>query len=207
MVPKDGAGLFSFGIRQAEREETPQYDANFALYSAPPGTWQRMPVYFYADAEAAAPALDTVLALTHGDRYKALPGYQVMNHHYHMDLGQRLLAAGSLDADIPDLHAIKSLGINIVSQIDSIVEGGGRGSARTDPLAITRASVEGARRHSDTDFLVMPNQEYTAARSAATPTCCFRTRCTGRRAGRPGSRCSRPTRSTVACTTSAAPTT
>ena len=118
--------LFSFGIRQAEREETPQYDANFALYSAPPGTWQRMPVYFYAGAEAAAPALDAVLALTHGDRYKALPGYQVMNHHYHMDLGQRLLAAGSLDADIPDLHAIKSLGINIVSQIDSIVEGGGR---------------------------------------------------------------------------------
>ena len=157
---KDAAGLFSFGVRQAEREETPQYDANFALYSAPPGTWQRMPVYFYAGAEAAAPALDAVLALTHGDRYKALPGYQVMNHHYHMDLGQRLLAAGSLDADIPDLHAIKSLGINIVSQIDSIVEGGGRGSTRTDPLAITRASIEGARRHSDADFLVMPNQEY-----------------------------------------------
>jgi hypothetical protein len=157
---KDGAGSFSFGVRQAEREETPQYDANFALYSARPGTWQRMPVYFYASVDAAPAALDPVLALTHGDRYKALPGYQVMNHHYHMDLGQRLLAAGSLDAEIPDLQALKSLGITIVSQIDSIVEGGGRGTARTDPLAITRASVEGARRHSDADFVVMPNQEY-----------------------------------------------
>jgi hypothetical protein len=157
---KDSPDLFSFGVRQAEREETPQYDANFALYSAPPGTWQRMPVYFYAGAEPAPASLDAVLTLTHGDRYKALPGYQVMNHHYHMDLGQRLLAAGSLDAEIPDLHAIKSLGINIVSQIDSIVEGAGRGTARTDPLAITKASVEGARRHSDADFLVMPNQEY-----------------------------------------------
>jgi hypothetical protein len=77
-----------------------------------------------------------------------------------MDLGQRLLAAGSLDAEIPDLQALKSLGITIVSQIDSIVEGGGRGAARTDPLAITRASVDGARRHSDADFVVMPNQEY-----------------------------------------------
>ena len=157
---KDAAGSFSFGIRQAEREEAPQYDANFALYSARPGTWQHMPVYFHASADAATPALDAVLALTHGDRYKALAGYQVMNHHYHMDLGQRLLAAGSLDAEIPDLQALKSLGINIVSQIDSIVEGGGRGTARTDPLAIAKASVEGARRHSDSDFLVLPNQEY-----------------------------------------------
>ena len=157
---KDAAGTFAFGIRQAEREETPQYDANFALYSARPGTWQRMPVYFYASADAAQATLDPVLALTHGDRYKALPGYQVMNHHYHMDLGQRLLAAGSLDAEIPDLQALKSLGITIVSQIDSIVEGGGRGAARTDPLAVTKASVDGALRHSDADFVVMPNQEY-----------------------------------------------
>jgi hypothetical protein len=43
-----------------------------------------------------------------------------MNHHYHMDLGQRLLRAGSLDAEIPDLQALKALGINIVSQIDSV---------------------------------------------------------------------------------------
>ena len=156
---KDGAGSFSFGVRQAEREETPQYDANFALYSARPGTWQRMPVYFYASADAAQAALDPVLALTHGDRYKPLPGYQVMNHHYHMDLGERLLAAG-LDAEVPDLQALKALGITIVSQIDSIVAGGGRGAARISPLAVTKASVEGALRHSDTDFIVMPNQEY-----------------------------------------------
>ena len=157
---KDAAGVFAFGVRQAEREETPQYDANFALYSARPGTLQHMPVYLFASADAAQPSLDQVLALTHGDRYKALAGYQVMNHHYHMDLGQRLLAAGSLDAEIPDLQALKSLGITIVSQIDSIVEGGGRGGARLNPLAVTRASVDGARRHSDSDFVVMPNQEY-----------------------------------------------
>jgi hypothetical protein len=156
---KDGDASFSFGVRQAEREETPQYDANFALYSARPGTWQHMPVFFYASAEPAHATLDPVLALTHGDRYKPLPGYQVMNHHYHMDLGQRLLRAGSLDAEIPDLQALKALGLNIVSQIDSVGTGGGRGGG-PDALAITAASVEGARRHSDRDFLVMPDQEF-----------------------------------------------
>jgi hypothetical protein len=190
---KDSDATFSFGIRQAEKDEAhPQYAGNFALYSARPGTWQHMAVYFYASAEAAAATLDPVLAFTHGDRFKALPGYQVMNHHYHMDLGQRLLQAGSLDAEIPDLHALKSLGINIVSQVDSVGfqtqpagrggapesgrggapeagrgaapgreggPGGGRGG-RGDVLAITAASVEGARRHSDKTFLIMPNQEH-----------------------------------------------
>ena len=110
-----------------------------------------------------------------------------MNHHYHMDLGQRLETAGSLDASIPDLVALKALGINIVSQVDSIVSGtegtppgavypGGQrveppsappvaaaAPARprgADPLQVRYNSIEGARRHSDTDFLVMPSQEY-----------------------------------------------
>jgi len=157
---KDTDRSFSFGVRQAEREETPQYDANFALYSARPGTWQHMPVFFYASAEPAQATLDPVLALTHGDRYKPLAGYQVMNHHYHMDLGQRLLRAGSLDAEIPDLQALKALGLNIVSQIDSVGTGGGGRGGGPDVLAITAASVEGARRHSDRDFLVMPDQEF-----------------------------------------------
>lgn len=158
---KDSDTSFSFGIRQAEREEGPQYSANFALYSARPGTSQRMAVYLYVSAEPAQTTLESVLAFTHGDRFKPLPGYQVMNHHYHMDLGQRLMRAGSLDAEIPDLQALKALGINVVSQIDSVgTAGGGRGGAQADPFAITAASVEGARRHSDKDFLVMPNQEY-----------------------------------------------
>src|SRR5206468_11866630 len=80
----------------------------------------------------AQAAYQSALAFTHGDHYKALPGYQVMNHHYHMDLGQRLGAAGSLDADIPDLVALKALGINIVSQIDSV----GGGAEGTPPGAV-----------------------------------------------------------------------
>ena len=159
---KDSATAFSFGVRQAEQED-PQYLANFALYSARPGTWQRMAVYFYPTAEAAEPTAERALAFTHGDRFKALPGYQVMNHHYHMNLGQRLLSSGSLDTAIPDLQAFRALGINIVSQIDSVgFRGGrgGRGGPRPGALDIAVASIEGARRQSDKDLLVMPSQEF-----------------------------------------------
>jgi len=155
---KDSETSFSFGIRQAEHEESAQYQANFALYSAPPGSIQRMPVYFYANAGPVAATTEAVLAFTHGDRYKPIPGYQVMAHHYHMDLGSRLRQSGSLDTKISDLDAIRALGINIVSQIDSVFVGRSTG-VRVDPLKVISDSVEGAHRNSDKGFLVMPDQE------------------------------------------------
>ena len=55
---KDTGARFAIGIRQAEREEEERYLANFALYSAPPGSVQRMPVYFYVSGGDAQSALD-----------------------------------------------------------------------------------------------------------------------------------------------------
>jgi hypothetical protein len=206
---KDGDATFSFGVRQADHEDESENQANFALYSARPGSLQRMTVFLYPSADAAAATYDAAFRFTHADHYKAVAGYQVMNHHYHMDLGQRLGTSGSLDAHIPDLVALKALGINIVSQIDSVGGGaegtppgavypgarpvaappptaaagrggapgtlppggrgagpggnagaGGGGRGRGDELQIRYNSIEGARRHSDENFLVMPSQEY-----------------------------------------------
>lgn len=184
---KDTDGTFSIGIRQAEHEDVSENQANFALYSARPGTTQRMTVFLYPSADTAEATFERAASFTHGDRYKPLPGYQVMNHHYHMDLGRRLGEAGSLDADIPDLVALKALGINIVSQIDSVGLGGENppvgavypgyppvqplpaaspaaaaapARPRVDELQIRFNSIEGAKRHSDTNFLVLPAQEY-----------------------------------------------
>src|SRR5215475_13448585 len=50
---KDTETKFGIGVRMAESEEDPQYVENFALYNAPPATWQKMSVYFYAAAETA----------------------------------------------------------------------------------------------------------------------------------------------------------
>lgn len=188
---KDSDATFSFGVRQAEHEDESENQANFSLYSARPGTLQRMTVFLYPSPDSAEVTFERAAAFTHGDRYKPLPGYQVMNHHYHMDLGRRLGDAHSLDADIPDLVALKALGINIVSQIDSVGLGvenppvgavypGGKpvaapapvpaaavsagnapaGRPRVDELQIRYNSIEGAKRHSDRSFLVLPAQEY-----------------------------------------------
>lgn len=123
---KESASSFSFGVRQAEGEESVAEEArgiedrsqNFALLSARPGTWQRMPVYFYASAEAAPRAIDSALAFTRGDRFQALPGYQVMATHFHMGLVRRARRAGGLDARVPDLEVMKAAGITIVAPID-----------------------------------------------------------------------------------------
>jgi hypothetical protein len=127
---KEGAASFSFGVRQAEREESVADEGrgaedrsqNFALRSARPGTWQRMPVYFYVSAEPATHAIDSALAFTRGDRFKAVPGYRVMATHFHMGLVARVRRAGGLDARIADLEVMKAAGITIVAPIDG---GGG----------------------------------------------------------------------------------
>jgi hypothetical protein len=185
---KDSDKTFSLGIRQAEHEDESENQANFALYSARPGSTQRLTVYLYPNADGGQATQAAALAFTHGDHYQPLAGYQVMNHHYHMDLGQRLGQANSLDAAIPDLVALKALGINIVSQIDSVGgsestpegavypgarpvagRGAGPGAAPAaaagrgrsgDQLQIRYNSIEGAKRHSDPTFLIMPSQEY-----------------------------------------------
>ncbi len=170
---KDSETSYAIGIRQNDHEDLSEGQANWALYSARPGTQQLMTVFLYPSLSSGQDAAKQVLAFTHNDHYEPLPGYQVMQHHYHMDLGQRLIDAHNLSAFLPDLQAIKSLGVNIVSQIDSVMVSGfsptGVATApppprpgappRRDQLPITAASVEGARISSDKGFLVLANQE------------------------------------------------
>jgi hypothetical protein len=161
-VRRDTPEQFSLGIRQAESESEEEFAENWALYSARPGTEQLMPVFLYPDAGTAAEAISRVLAFTRNDRFATLPGFKVMNHHYHMDLGERLLESGSIATRLPDLVAIRATGIDIVSQIDSVSLGSRpmRANARPrDELAIRDASIKGAKLHSDRDFLVLANQE------------------------------------------------
>jgi hypothetical protein len=156
---KDSESTFSFGMRQAENEEDPQYHHNFALYSARPGTWQRMPVFFYVSADPAAATLESALAFTRGDRFKPLPGYKVMGAHYHVGLVDRLRKSGSPDTRLNDIEAAKAVGIDIYGVIDGPRHAGfnARGDTRLQALA---DYYEAARRHSDRNFLIMPNTEH-----------------------------------------------
>jgi hypothetical protein len=154
---KDSATTFSFGMRQAEKEEDPEFYHNFALYSARPGTWQQMPVFLYVSPQAGQATLESALAFTRGDRFKPLPGYKVMGTHYHVGLVDRLRESGGMDNRLNDIEAVKAAGIDIYGVID-----GARGASDSEDFLKGLAEYyDAARRHSDKNFLIMPNDENT----------------------------------------------
>jgi hypothetical protein len=187
---KDSDTTFSFGVRQADSEAEPSVAGrgpedtrqNFALYSARPGTWQRMPVYFYVSTEPGQATLQAALAFTRDDHYKPLPGYQVMATHFHTSPVPRARALGGLDVKLPDFEVMKAAGVNIFAPIGGGgggfgggengggrgagggraggAGGGGRGGANPGARLQALADYyEIARRHSDKNFLIMPNHE------------------------------------------------
>ena len=165
---KDSDSTYSFGVRQPDAEAHPEEMGrgeedtrqNFALRSARPGTWQHMPIYLYVSATPADGAARGALAFTRDDRFKALPGYQVMATHFHTAMVGRLRRLGGLDARLPDLDVVKAAGINIFAPIDG--SGLGFGTPREDRLKTLAEYYEAARRHSDKNFLIMPNEEGAA---------------------------------------------
>jgi hypothetical protein len=158
---KDDDKRFAIGIRQPDREESEQYRDNFALFNAPPETWQHMAVYFYVDAKPAEPTRNAVLAFTHGDSFKPLPGYKTLVNHFHLDFTGRLRQSGSLDTPMQDLAAMRSLNLNIIGLSDFHFE-----LARMDPGPLRfkdqKDYFEACRRASDKDFLVLPWEEPSA---------------------------------------------
>ena len=115
---KDGDTQFGMGVRQAEGEEVQRYVENFALHNAPPGTMQRMAVYFLASPDSAEATREAVMAYTHGDVFKPVAGYKTMVNHFHLRFTERLRASGSLDNTFEDLMVMRAAGINIVGLSD-----------------------------------------------------------------------------------------
>jgi hypothetical protein len=127
---------FGFGVRQAE---------DGALRNARAGSLQRMPVYFYVSPGRADAAHRGAAAFTRGDRFKTLPGYQVMASDLHMNRVAREREAGR-GAKVPDLEVLRAAGITIAAPVDE----GGSFKAQADYYAA-------ARRLSSASFTVMPN--------------------------------------------------
>ena len=166
---KDSDTSYAFGVRQAEGEEDPSWQGhgpedrrqNFALYSARPGTWQRMAVYFYVSPDSGQATIQSALAYTRDDRYKTIPGYQVMATHFHTGMVRRLQQLGGLDQTIPDFDLMKGAGVNIFAPIDG--GGGGAGAGgRGDRLKNLENYYAAAKKHSDKNFLILPDEENTA---------------------------------------------
>jgi len=158
---KDNDTSFGMGVRQAEQEGVAQHATTFELYNAPPGTMQRMGMYFYLSPAAAAPTREAVMAFTHGDTFKPLPGYKTMVNHFHIATTKRFQGEGSLDGEARDVAAVKALGVNILGNSEFHGEGlrldtgAGRFIDQTDYGLVSA-------KFSDTDFLVAPWEEPSA---------------------------------------------
>ena len=173
---KDGPGAFAIGARMSENEqpyrpyglseelwekrahEARHHIHNFALYNAPPGTEQQMPVYFYLSAEDSRATHQAVLAYTHNDTYKPLNGFQVMVSHFHFHFSEQLTDSGSLDTQPSWASVFRALGVNIAILADFHSD-----SHPTDPGPIRfkeqQVYFEGCRRVSDDGFLMIPGEE------------------------------------------------
>ncbi|MDP9171066.1 MAG: hypothetical protein M3N54_10655, partial [Acidobacteriota bacterium] len=173
---KDSQASFAIGVRQPDREEGYKpYGVsdelwnrrvgesrgelqNFALYNAPPGTMQRMPVYFYLSPEDGRATQQAVMAYTHEDVYKAMPGFKVLVSHFHFHLNEQLTDAGTMDFQPTWLNTFRALGINIAILADFH---GDSHATDTGKVRLDEQKVyfEGTRRFSDRDFLLIPGEE------------------------------------------------
>lgn len=173
---KDSETSLSIGVRQPDKEvgakpwgvsdlvwnrrvsESRSHLHNFALYNAPAGSTQRMPVYFYLSAGDAKSTQQTVMNLTHDDVYKPLPGFKVMVSHFHFHLNEQLTDAGTIDFEPTWLPVFRDLGINIAILADfhSDSHPTDTGKVRLDEQKVY---FQGCERFSDRDFLLIPAEE------------------------------------------------
>jgi hypothetical protein len=154
-VPASGLG---FGIRQPETG-----GGNYVpWFNAPPGTEQRLGVFYLLTRGKAEEALAEVLKFTHGDRFPELPGYKTFSSHWHMAFtvdAMKKQASGITPLPVPDLVGVfKGLGVEAVHVAEFHGDGhpDDPGPLRLPELA---AMFDECKRLSDEKLLLIPGEE------------------------------------------------
>jgi len=120
-----------------------------------------MAVYYYLSPKGDQATQEAVLAYTHNDIFKPIPGFKVMTGHFHLDLNKQLRDRDNPDYQISSIPVFRALGINILYLGDFHDDSDPRdpGSKR---FMEQKVYFEGAAKLSDKDFLVMPEEEPNA---------------------------------------------
>ncbi len=176
---KDDAGTFSLGVMQPERGEgyvpwgatddiwtkrtftSHKQWENYALYNAPAGSLQRMAVYYYLSAADGEATQKAVLAYTHNDVFKPVPGFKVLSGHFHLDFNEQLRDRKTLDYQPSWVSVFRGMCVNILYLGDFHDDSDPRDPG---PKRFMEEKIyfEGSKRVSDKDFLVMPAEEPNA---------------------------------------------
>ena len=160
----DGGGSYSIGVTmpEAESDTFPQYEQNYALYNAPPGTWQKMSTFFYVSPEAGEATRQAALAFTHSDVFKPVPGYKTFVNHFHLRVVDRM-RVGGFDTPLQDLMAMKAIGLNVIGLSDFHADSLAANDFGPARFRDQKDYGEVSRRLSDKDFLVLPWEEPSVA--------------------------------------------
>lgn len=165
MQPEHGEGYAPWGVTDevwnrrvhVAREQL----ENYALYNAPPGTEQHMAVYYFLSPAGDHATQEAVLAYTHDDAYKPVPGFKTVTGHFHLELNEMIRDRDTSDISPTWVPVFRGLGINIVYLGDFHDD-----SDFTDPgpkrFMEQKLYFEGARKLSDRNFLVIPAEEVNA---------------------------------------------
>jgi hypothetical protein len=167
---RDHRGLderFGFGIRQAEKG-----GGSFVpWFNAPPGTEQRLGVFYLLSSGNGQKALEQTLRYTHGDRFPKLPGYHTMTSHWHMAIADAAIKekkAGRAPGTPDFVGMFKGLGVNIVH----LAEFHGDGHPKdTGPLRLAEMQTmfQECDRLSDKELLFLPGEEANSYLGKARP--------------------------------------
>lgn len=162
MQPEKGEGYVPWGVTDQEwqrrtRTSRSEWD-NFALYNAPPGTEQHMAVYYYLSPKGDRATDQAVLAYTHNDVFKPVPGFKVLTGHFHLDLNEQLRDRNDMDYQISSMGVFRALGVNILYLGDFHDDSDPRDPGPKRFLE-QKWYFEGAARSSDKNFLVIPAEE------------------------------------------------
>ena len=156
-----------FGIRQTETGG----GRYVPWFNAPPGSEQKMGVFFLITHGPGGEALAEALRFTHGDRFPDLPGHVTFTSHWHMAIAMAALKekAESKFRSTPDFVAMfKEMNVRIVH----LAEFHGDGHPN-DPgpirLAEMAAMFEECRRLSDDRLVFLPGEEANVHFRASKP--------------------------------------
>lgn len=146
-------GQVAIGIRQLPDDNT----AFYPWMNAPPGSEQRMGVFYLVSDGAPREAIEEVMAFTHRDRFQALPGYKTMAAHWHLAYTVQALERG-FDWTPPFKPVLKEMGVDAAMIADFHGDGHPRdtGEIRLKEL---EAYYRACRAQSDASFLLIPSEE------------------------------------------------
>lgn len=146
-------GQVSLGIRQLPDDNSRFYP----WMNAPPGTAQRMNVFYFLSPGSAQPLLDEVTKYTNRDKFPRLPNYVTVAPHWHF--AYTVQAMAQLASWVPPFKPVlKDMGVDAAIIAD--FHGDGHPQDQTElRLKELEAYFRHTRAQSDKDFLLIPSEE------------------------------------------------